>query len=81
MTTAVLPSTDCLLLTAGQVGELLGLSARAVWRLLASGALPRPVKLGRATRWRRREIEAWCERGCPSRDVWDGLVAEGGSGG
>lgn len=55
-----------LLMTAQEVGELLGLSARSVWRLTAIGAAPRPIRLGGSTRWRRSEIERWVDAGCPS---------------
>lgn len=32
------------------------------------GDLPKPVKLGRAVRWRKSDILQWIEQGCPASD-------------
>jgi excisionase family DNA binding protein len=53
------------LITADEVAALLGLSARTVWRMHSAGKLPEPIRLGRAVRWRHKEIDAWIEAGCP----------------
>ena len=42
-----------LLLSVGQVGKLLSLSVRSVWRLVSIGELAAPVRIGRASRWKR----------------------------
>lgn len=60
-----------LALAAPDVAALLGVSERHVWKLNASGGIPTPVKLGRCVRWRRRELLAWLDAGCPSRDKWE----------
>ena len=53
---------DGWLLTARDVARLLQISVRQVWRWNASGALPRPVRLGgRVVRWRAEELAAWVE--------------------
>jgi excisionase family DNA binding protein len=57
-------SATTLLLTVTEVARLLGISTRSVWRLARAGRCPEPVRLGRATRWRRREVEAWVSEGC-----------------
>jgi predicted DNA-binding transcriptional regulator AlpA len=62
-----------LLVSALQVAELLAVSCRTVWRLDSGGRLPRPVKIGGQTRWRRSEIENWIAAGCPTRDNWERL--------
>ena len=36
---------------AGDVAEVLTLSVREVWRLVAIGTLPPPVKIGRCSVW------------------------------
>lgn len=59
------PPVGALLITADELATLLGLSARTVWRMHSAGRLPAPVKLGRAVRWRQKEIDAWIEAGCP----------------
>jgi excisionase family DNA binding protein len=55
-----------LLLTADQAAHLLGVSTRTLWRLHSAGQLPRSVKIGGSTRWRREEIERWIAEGCPA---------------
>lgn len=49
------------LLTVSEVAGMLGVSARSVWRLVSTGEVPRPVKVGTSTRWRRADIEAMIE--------------------
>ena len=54
------------------VAAMLGVSRNSVWKLQAAGRLgPRPVRLGRCTRWRRLEVLAWIDADCPSRDQWE----------
>lgn len=52
-------SDDPLLLTDREVAGLLSISRRTVWRLTSTGELPKPIKLGRASRWRRADLEAF----------------------
>ena len=54
-----------LMLDVRGVAALLSCSARHVYRLADAGRMPRPVKLGHLVRWRRAEIIAWIEQGCP----------------
>jgi excisionase family DNA binding protein len=53
------------LLDVQQVAEMLGVSGRHVYRLADGGRMPRPLKLGGAVRWDRRQIENWIDSGCP----------------
>lgn len=53
------------LLSVDQVAALMQISTRTVWRLLSSGELIEPVRMRGNTRWRRVELEAWIESGCP----------------
>ncbi len=57
--------TKPLLIDRRQVGELLNLSTRTVWRLLSAGKLPKPVRIGRSVRWSRSDLETWIANGCP----------------
>jgi predicted DNA-binding transcriptional regulator AlpA len=51
---------DCQLLTVKQVASPLAISSRNVWRMSASGQLPRPLHLGEKTvRWRLRDIRSY----------------------
>lgn len=54
-----------LLLRAAEVGALIGASERWIWDKVNAGKLPKPVRMGRFVRWRRSDIEAWIEAGCP----------------
>jgi predicted DNA-binding transcriptional regulator AlpA len=72
------PAIEPELLTSGQAAQLCGLSKRTLWRHAGSGVLPRPVKIGlgpRAmTRWRRSDLLAWIERGCPTERKQGGVA-------
>ncbi len=75
-TTAESGASTKLLLSADELAEVLDIGVRTLWRMDACGKLPRPVSIGRLRKWRRREIEAWVEAGCPDRADWD-LLREG----
>jgi len=45
------------LLSLDEVGKRLALSKRAVYRLIAKGSLPKPVKVGGATRLYESDLE------------------------
>ena len=49
----------------------LRISIRSIWRRASDGQIPRPIRIGRATRWRRDEIEAWIAAGCPDGEQWE----------
>lgn len=54
------------LLKDGEVARRLGVSRRQVWKLLAGGQLPEPVRVGGSVRWREADIVAWIQAGCPA---------------
>jgi len=55
------------LLDVRTVAVLLGgCSTRHVRRLADAGRMPKPIKLGALVRWRRTEVQAWIDTGCPS---------------
>jgi predicted DNA-binding transcriptional regulator AlpA len=56
---------------AQQLGKLLGLSKRTIYRRDSSGQLPRAVRIGRAKRWLVDEIREWLKAGTPSREDWE----------
>ncbi len=62
-----------LAVSAKELGALLGVSLRQVWRLNSTGKLPKPIRLGGSVRWRRDEIIAFVEAGCPDRQTWDAM--------
>lgn len=59
-------TTRQLLLSATSAAALCGISPDTLRRLADAGSAPRPLRLGRAVRWRRADIEVWVEAGCPS---------------
>lgn len=65
MQTKTLP--EPLLLTAQECAALLGIGLATFWRRDAAGQCPAAIRHGKTTRWRRADILAWIELGCPSR--------------
>ncbi|HML74947.1 MAG TPA: helix-turn-helix domain-containing protein [Anaerohalosphaeraceae bacterium] len=65
---------ESLFITASEISRLLKFSRRTVYRLNESGAIPRPVTIGSSARWRRADIEAWIQMGCPRRDEYEAAV-------
>ena len=50
------------LLTSQQVAEKLSVSVRTVWRLVASGRFPQPVRYNRKlVRWKNSEVMRYIE--------------------
>jgi hypothetical protein len=43
--------------------------------LFAAGKTPPRIKLGRKSLWRRAEVVAWVEAGCPDAKVWSAMQA------
>jgi predicted DNA-binding transcriptional regulator AlpA len=69
---------DPLLIPDTAAATLAGIS-RAHWhRLRAAGKLPPSVRLGRAVRWRRTEVVAWIDAGCPDAKIWAAMQAAAG---
>ncbi len=59
------------LLTAKQLGLMLALSTRQIFRLTAAGKLPRPVRIGGAVRWKLSDIQRWQDLNCPDRAEYE----------
>lgn len=58
-------STYPQLLTAEQLSKLLQISDRTLRRLVSSGKIMSPTRIGRQIRWPLNEITKWIEQGCP----------------
>lgn len=59
------PPTSCpwpALLSDKLLGSYLSLSRRSVWRAVATGELPKPLKLGGKSLWRREDVDAQIKR-------------------
>lgn len=68
------------LLTCKDVAATTRLSPRQIWKLLASGRLPSPVRISRSCRWRGADISRWVSMGCPTRDVFEAHLAADSTG-
>ncbi len=66
-----------LLVGAAEVGRLLGLSGRTIWRKNAGRQIPGPVRVGGTPRWNVEELKAWIRAGCPRRDQWEAVRKAG----
>lgn len=50
--------SDPLLVTSTQLSERLGVSMRTLWRMVARGDLPQPIRYNRKlVRWKAKDIE------------------------
>ena len=52
------------LLTVPEVAEICGIASETVRRMTDRGAMPKPVRLGRAVRYRLSDLESWINDGC-----------------
>ncbi|EKK3982101.1 AlpA family transcriptional regulator [Cronobacter sakazakii] len=43
------------------ITKLTGLTDKWFYKLIKDGAFPKPVKLGRSSRWLQSEVEAWLQ--------------------
>jgi predicted DNA-binding transcriptional regulator AlpA len=45
--------------TARTLSKRLSISERQIWKLLAAGKFPEPIRLGRSVRWPTVQIDDW----------------------
>ena len=64
------------LLDVAHVARLTGLSPRTIWKMLEDGRTPKPVRIGRAVRFRASDIDFWIKAGCPSRKDFECAAQE-----
>ncbi len=43
------------------ITRLLGVSNKWIYRLIKDGVFPKPIKLGRSSRWLQSEVESWLQ--------------------
>lgn len=70
------PTTDAVLVDASIPIAMLDISRASWYKLVASGKAPKPIKLGRVSRWNRAELEQWIAAGCPPRSRWETMRAK-----
>ena len=57
------------LLSDNAASAWLGISRATFWRRVNDGTLPKPIKIGGATRWRRDELMGAVEKAAATRGV------------
>lgn len=57
-----------ILLSDNAAAAMLGISRATFWRRVTDGSLPKPIKLGGATRWHRNELLAVVDAALAKRD-------------
>jgi len=61
----------CQLLSVKELGQILSLSKRQIFRLNSCGKIPAPLRIGGAVRWSAQECSAWLAAGAPDRKTWE----------
>lgn len=65
-----------------QVLVMVGIGTTKLYSLMNNGSFPKPVHIGRATRWVEDEVLAWmayCVKTKEAPESLDALLAEGGA--
>jgi excisionase family DNA binding protein len=63
---AEIDGTANMLIGVDELVAMLKVSKRTVYRLVATGRLPAPLRVGsRTVRWSRAAVTAWINAGCP----------------
>lgn len=55
-------NTETLLVDMKFITHLTGLTDKWFYKLIQEGLFPRPIKLGRSSRWLQSEVEAWLQQ-------------------
>jgi predicted DNA-binding transcriptional regulator AlpA len=63
-------SNGSLVVDTPGVAELLGVCPSSVTRLRLAKKMPKEIRLGGLVRFRRAEILAWIDAGCPDQVTW-----------
>ena len=63
----------CQLISAKELGTLLSLSKRQIFRLNSCGKIPAPIRIGGAVRWRQKDIEDFIAWGGPDRKTFEAV--------
>jgi predicted DNA-binding transcriptional regulator AlpA len=61
------------LLTAKELGVLLNLSKRQIFRLNSCGKIPAPIRIGGSVRWAESTIVGWLQAGAPDRKTFEAM--------
>jgi predicted DNA-binding transcriptional regulator AlpA len=50
------------LFSVKDVAEMVGVSVRQIWRLVAGNKFPQPVHVGHSARWLRSDVETYLDK-------------------
>jgi predicted DNA-binding transcriptional regulator AlpA len=62
----VSPEVESQLIEINSLAQMLKCSTRHVRRLVDTGRIPRPIKLGALLRWIKADVDRWFIDGCPN---------------
>ncbi|ELI8780163.1 TPA: helix-turn-helix transcriptional regulator [Citrobacter freundii] len=62
VSTTTLLNADDPLIDMNFITAYTGMTDKWFYRLISDNAFPKPIKLGRSSRWRRSEVEAWMQQ-------------------
>jgi predicted DNA-binding transcriptional regulator AlpA len=69
---------EALLIPDTAAAALAGIARSTLHALRAAGRWgPAPIRLGRALRFRRADVVAWIDAGCPDARTWEAMRAQG----
>lgn len=57
--TSITPLLDDQLVDMAFITNFTGMTDKWFYRLISENAFPAPIKLGRSSRWRKSQVEAW----------------------
>jgi predicted DNA-binding transcriptional regulator AlpA len=69
--TQVMIKNEQILLTSSQAVNLIGVSLRTWYAWDQIGKIPKPINIGKKLFWKKDELLAWIDAGCPKRDNWN----------
>ncbi|ECQ3650466.1 AlpA family phage regulatory protein [Salmonella enterica] len=55
-------NTDDPLIDMAFITTCTGMTDKWFYKLIGDGLFPKPIKLGRSSRWRRSEVESWMRK-------------------
>ncbi len=61
MTTQAIPLLDDQFVDMKFITRLTGLTDKWFYKLIQEGEFPKPIKLGRSSRWLKSEVEQWLQ--------------------
>ncbi|WP_237225485.1 helix-turn-helix transcriptional regulator [Rubinisphaera sp. JC750] len=65
------PIDESLLVNSRELAEMLDLSERTIHSMWKKKEMPAPIRIGRAVRWVKEEMQAWVNHHCPPASEWN----------